>query len=1036
MNSFIDKLAQKRLKLLEALDANEGDINLDIFEDFYPDQAHFVFELLQNAEDAGATDANFILSAEGCRFVHNGTREFTEDDVRAITGIHNSTKDKATDQIGKFGVGFKSVFVYTLSPSVYSGDYSFRISRLVMPESVEPDRNARGKTSFWLPFNNPKKAPEAAYIEIEAGLRELAETTLLFLTHLESIRWEIADGSSGEVCRIKNSEYHFEVLKQSGGMTTASSHFLKFDNPVEGLEKQRIAVAFALDFLPEVQQFDSEKPLATQLKVTPAMPGLVAVFFPADKETSGLRFHLHAPFVPELSRASIKETPVNQPLFGQLATLTAASLHRIRDLGLLTADFLAVLPNPQDPLRDRYKGIRTSIIEEMNSKSLTPTYAKSHSPARLLLQAKASLKELLAENDLELLVKHKMGSFQWAIGAAQKNSNTDRFLSGLAITQWDINDFVELIGEKSSEGQHYISVSPHLVQGPDDVFMNWLSLKPMEWHQKLYDLLHSELSPSGEVRRLTGRRIVRLSNGEYSVGSKCFFPSEEVEHDDALPRVDRAVYSSGKSKPQQERARKFLESIGVREVGEVEQIEAILTQRYTRENFKPAKQDLERFIRLVEKEPQRAVRFANYFIFEGGDGKWRQPARVYLDQPFMDTGLSVYYPAIGTNTQDSALAESYQECGVSMKRIAKFAEAVGARTHLEITQTDCSANPQRTYLHSAFGDRRTSPIDRDFIIVGIGKLLENPTPAVSKLIWRTMGSLPNYPNYLLATYQMNNSWGAREAASQLVHHLRKAAWVPQGNGSFVRPAEASRNLLPDGFSFDPGWPWLKVIEFGQDAVKQTEAQREKQILAKELGFEDDESLELALLFAAVPKDERKRFLSERGRAVELPKFEPADPENREKNVRNIAETAPEKGVKERLQPVSGQQGRVKARTAKYLRKIYTRDGSEMICQVCKTALPFKLDNGRAYFEKVQFLPDLTKYHFQNYLALCPNHAAMFRHVNGSKETIREAFITLTGAELEIVLAQKVASIYFTSVHIKDLKTMIAYETEEQDEGNC
>ena len=60
----------------------------------------------------------------------------------------------------------------------------------------------------------------------------------------------------------------------------------------------------------------------------------MAVFFPAEKETSGLRFHLHAPFVPELSRASIKETPANLPLFEQLATLAGASLHQIRDLGL------------------------------------------------------------------------------------------------------------------------------------------------------------------------------------------------------------------------------------------------------------------------------------------------------------------------------------------------------------------------------------------------------------------------------------------------------------------------------------------------------------------------------------------------------------------------------------------------------------------------------------------------------------------------------------------------------------------------------
>ena len=200
----------------------------------------------------------------------------------------------------------------------------------------------------------------------------MAETTLLFLTHLESIRWEIGQDSSGDVLRIKHSDYHFEVLKQSGGETTTSSHFLKFDQPVEGLEKQRVAVAFALDFMPGVQQFDTKKKLGRQMKIIPAVPGQVAVFFPAEKETSGLRFHLHAPFVPELSRASIKETPANQPLFQQLASLTAASLHQIRDLGLLTADFLAVLPNPKDALPDRYKGIRTSIVEEMNSQPLTP----------------------------------------------------------------------------------------------------------------------------------------------------------------------------------------------------------------------------------------------------------------------------------------------------------------------------------------------------------------------------------------------------------------------------------------------------------------------------------------------------------------------------------------------------------------------------------------------------------------------------------------------------------------------------------------
>jgi len=146
--SFIDQLAAQRRKFLDGLDANEGDINLDIFEDFYPDQAHFIFELLQNAEDVGATEAIFLLNPKGCRFEHNGKRAFTEADVRAITGIHNSTKSKSPDQIGKFGVGFKSVFVYTLTPVVFSKDFSFRISRLVMPETVQADSAIGEQTRF------------------------------------------------------------------------------------------------------------------------------------------------------------------------------------------------------------------------------------------------------------------------------------------------------------------------------------------------------------------------------------------------------------------------------------------------------------------------------------------------------------------------------------------------------------------------------------------------------------------------------------------------------------------------------------------------------------------------------------------------------------------------------------------------------------------------------------------------------------------------------------------------------------------------
>ena len=101
--------------------------------------------------------------------------------------------------------------------------------------------------------------------------------------------------------------------------------------------------------------------------------------------------------------------------------------------------------------------------------------------------------------------------------------------------------------------------------------------------------------------------------------------------------------------------------------------------------------------------------------------------------------------------------------------------------------------------------------------------------------------------------------------------------------------------------------------------------------------------------------------------------------------------------------------------------------------MCKKALPFKLADGNYYFEAVEFLQDLKKHHHQNYLTLCPNHAAMYMHANGSKGTMKDLFLGLNGNELEIVLADEGASIYFTRTHITDLRVVIETDDSNQPE---
>ena len=620
--AVIDDIRADREDLARVLKKHVG--IRKIVEDLYPDSSHFIYELLQNAEDAGATEACFKLSDGDLGFEHDG-RPFNPDDIRAITDIGEGTKDLEEDKIGRFGVGFKAVFAYCETPHIWSPTFSFKITDLVLPSAIRSRPDLDRRTRFEFPFNNPKKDKQVAKAEIEKRLDDLAETTLLFLRHLESIRWQIGDSLERRVWRVRHSANHVEVKRQLGNKTVSSGHFLRFDQPAKGLEKQQVAIAFVLDFLPNVTEYDHKKPFAKQLRIVPASPGRVAVYFPAEKETSGLRFHLHAPFVPELSRASVKETEVNQPLFQQLAALAAASLHEVRSLGLLVTDFLAVVPNPQDAIQPRYHCLRSAVVQEMNMKALTPTYAKSHAPANQLLQGRASLKELLSPADLKVLFDADERHLEWAVGATQKNSNVDRFLNGLAITDWDVDEFVTKLYDLASEGRRLLLSPPRFVTDPDPEFMKWLSGKSLDWHQALYGLLGEFLSNVGSqkdtvLQKMKEFQIVRVTDGTYSVGSECYWPNEVDQRNDVLPRVARGVYTSGKSTSQREGARLFLEAIGVRPVGEAEQVEALLKERYTASHLSPALKDIKRFIALVEQQPDKADLFAGYLIFKRKDG--------------------------------------------------------------------------------------------------------------------------------------------------------------------------------------------------------------------------------------------------------------------------------------------------------------------------------------------------------------------------------------------------------------------------------
>ncbi|WP_159275251.1 hypothetical protein [Variovorax boronicumulans] len=267
----------------------------------------------------------------------------------------------------------------------------------------------------------------------------------------------------------------------------------------------------------------------------------------------------------------------------------------------------------------------------------------------------------------------------------------------------------------------------------------------------------------------------------------------------------------------------------------------------------------------------------------------------------------------------------------------------------------------------------------------------------------------------------------------MVCKLKEFAWVPQTDGSFVKPNAALTNRLPEGFAVDAGYKWLEALAFGTDEKKRVSETAARAAKREELGFQSEEELERARAFLRLPEVEQRRVLEageRQGESVELPERPVRNSEIRLKRVGDEAKSTPVKQAEVRERSVQLGVAEAKAAAKAYLSDQYTNSQGKMVCQVCKDELPFKLPTGAYYFEAVEVLADSPKRFREAYLALCPNHAAAFQYANAQRNQMLELVATALGNEIEVALGGAVMTVYFTQMHLADAKACLLSSEDE------
>ena len=734
---------------------------------------------------SGSRVIKFSLHSDRLVASHFG-KPFDEADVKSICGIGESAKKELTD-IGRFGIGFKSVYAFTDKPEVHSGHEHFAIEDYVLPKAVPEIPLETGETKILIPFKDDE---QSAYEDILNGLRELGPHTLLFLREIEEISWKVDDGSSGRYSRVnangkKRNSRKILLTGKDGEEDGLEEEWLVFSRRVydEGKNAGQVEIAFALNGDGD----GVNKPSILKVNDSP----LVA-FFPTNVSTH-LGFLAQGPYRTTPSRDNVPEDDTwNRYLVEETAKLLVEALRQLQEFDLF--DVLAIECLPMDPpvglgniilnsSAYRFAPLFNAVKDLLMAEPFLPAYGGGHVAGQnAKLASSQKLRELISDEQLTDLY-HSDGKLSWLSEEITQASTPE--VHEYLTSELDIDE-----------------VTPEsLVRR---LSLSFLQSQSDNWMERLYGFLNGRGGALLERLKST-TPIVRLEDDSHIVASSIGKPNAYLPGDTptAFPTIKPSVCKS-------EEALKFLKGLGLRVPDPVDDVIDNILPKYSISHVNISDQDYEndmgRILNAFDTDSVasrtrltsalRNVKFVA--VVDASKEEVSElvlPADAYMATERL-TGLFEGVPGVllVDNSRDCLKGESIRDL-LRLVRVPEYLLPVKIEASLTSEE-----KRQLRIAHPWASENITREISvEDYTLRGLDTLLgilvavsSDEASRRAKILWQALRDVQNRTRD--SAFEGRYSWfyytdQHASFPANFVEELNKVAWVPDGNGVLHPPGE-------------------------------------------------------------------------------------------------------------------------------------------------------------------------------------------------------------------------------------------------------